>query len=171
MMGIGNPGMYGDTDRLWDEIRRLQDELRQIKDAPYVNSIGAAGARGYLFVPLATVKTSTAWDGDAYSTAAKTLIDLSVVFGLPSGIQAIAVRLVCRDSGSGASSTLYLALAPNNTAGEHAVACRPGGLPNDYYEDVCGICPCDKNGDVYYQIVASGASTLDAWIQIWGYWI
>lgn len=26
--------MYGDTDRIWDEIRRLQDELHKLKDQP-----------------------------------------------------------------------------------------------------------------------------------------
>ena len=115
---------------------------------------------------------STAWDGDAYSTTAKTLIDLSVVFGLPTGIKAIAVRLIARDSGSAGSSTLFLALWPNNdTAVFSAIHCRPSGLPNDYWMDVNGICPCDENGDVWYEISASGAGTLDAYIRIWGYWI
>jgi hypothetical protein len=33
------------------------------------------------------------------------------------------------------------------------------------------IVPCDANGDVYYQIVASGTDTLDAILQIWGYFL
>jgi len=31
--------------------------------------------------------------------------------------------------------------------------------------------PCNADGDIYYQISASGASTFDVWIQIWGYYI
>ena len=33
------------------------------------------------------------------------------------------------------------------------------------------VVPCDANGDVYYQIVASGTGTMDVHLQIWGYWL
>jgi hypothetical protein len=112
--------------------------------------------------------TSTSWDGDAYSTKAKTLIDLSVVFGVPAGIKAILVRLAARDSGS-AAGTPYLYLAPNNSAGVVALGVKLGGAPNDVWWDEYGICPCDANGDVYYECAATGAGTLDLLIQIWGY--
>jgi len=168
---MGQPGMYGDTDRIWDEIKRLSDELRQLKDAPYVNSIGAAGARGYSFVPLTTPLTSASWDGDSFSTIARTLIDLSVVFGLPACAKAIAVRMQVRDSASAATNSLIFLLSCSNVVGEAAVAARPSGLPDDYWIENSGIVPCDINGDIYYACAASGAATMDVYIQIFGYWI
>jgi hypothetical protein len=123
-----------------------------------------------MFIPLTTPLTSTAWDGDAHSTTAKTLIDLSAVFGAPAGIKAVSVRIACRDSGSATTNNLYTLVGPENTAGVTPVIARPSGLPNDYYAEAAGVCPCDTNGDIYYQIAASGAGTMDVHLQIWGYW-
>ena len=119
---------------------------------------------------LTSPLTSTAWHGDAHSTTAKTKIDLSEVFGVPAGVKAVMVRMAARDSGS---SAWYckLALSPNNTADSVAVQAYLHGVPNDVYVSVNGIVPCDGNGDVYYQITASGTDTLDATLEIWGYWL
>ena len=119
---------------------------------------------------LTSPLTSTAWDGDAFSTTAKTKIDLSVVFGVPAGAKGIFVRLVARDSGSSAGYCQF-GLSPNATAGSVAAQAYLQGIQNDVYVSVNGIVPCDENGDVYYQIVASGTGTLDAIIEIWGYWL
>jgi len=119
---------------------------------------------------LASPLTSTSWDGDAFSTTAKTKIDLSVVFKVPAGVKGILVRLVARDSGS-ASGYCQLALSPNATADSVAAQAYLQGVPNDVYVSVNGVVPCDANGDIYYQIVASGTGTLDAFIEIWGYWL
>ena len=119
---------------------------------------------------LTTPKTSTSWDGDARSTTAKTLIDLSAVFGVPAGVKAILVRLTARDSGS-SSGYCHLSLSPNNTQDSVAIQAYLQGVANDIYITENGIVPCDANGDVYYQIVASGTGTLDAFIEIWGYWL
>ena len=119
---------------------------------------------------LTSPLTSTAWDGDSFSTTAKTKIDLSVVFGVPAGAKGIFVRLVARDSGSSAGYC-QLALSPNATAGSVAAQAYLQGVQNDVYVSVNGVVPCDENGDVYYQIVASGTGTLDAIIEIWGYWL
>jgi hypothetical protein len=125
---------------------------------------------GYIFVPLDTPLTSTSWDGDAYSTTAKTLIDLSGVFGAPANIKAVLFTLGIRDSGSASGSDYYIILSPNATAGSGAyVDC--GGLTNDAWERDQLIIPCDANGDVYYQIAASGSLTMDVHIHIYGYWI
>ena len=126
----------------------------------------AFGRPVFLVTPL----TSTSWDGDAFSTTAKTKIDLSVVFGVPAGAKGIFVRLVARDSGS-ASGYCQLSLSPNATADSVAAQAYLQGVPNDVYVSVNGIVPCDVNGDVYYQIAASGTGTLDAFIEIWGYWL
>ena len=119
---------------------------------------------------LTTPLTSTSWDGDAYSTTTKTKIDLSTVFGAPAGIKGILVRLAARDSGS-SSGFCQLGLSPNSTAGSVAIQCYLQGVANDVYVSANGIVPCDANGDVYYQITASGTGTLDAIIEIWGYWL
>ena len=115
--------------------------------------------------------TSVSWDGDAYSTTAKTLIDLSVVFGTPANIKAVSARIACRDSASVATNNLCVLISPNATDGASPVIARPSGLVNDYFAEAEGICPCDANGDIYYQIAASGASTMDIYMQIWGYLI
>lgn len=120
---------------------------------------------------LTTPLTSTAWGGDSFSTTDKTLIDLSAVFGAPAGIKAIAVRIFAQDSGSSSTNGTYFGLSPNNVSGELAVVVRPSGMPNDWKVDVAGICPCNSNGDVYFQSTSSGTNTMDVWIQIWGYWL
>lgn len=119
----------------------------------------------YLTAPL----TSTSFDGDAFSTTAKTIIDLSTVFGAPASITAVIIRIAARDSASAATINLFVCVSATNTAGEAAVITRPSGRTNDYYDDQQGICPCDASGDIYYQVSASGAGTMDIVMQIWGY--
>jgi len=116
----------------------------------------------YLSAPL----TSTAWDGDAYSTTAKTLIDLSAVFGVPAGVKAVYVTIQLRDSGSAASDTFFI-LSPNDTA-NFGQASSPMPV-NDRYGRYAFIVPCNVDGDVYYQVGASGPGTMDVYIQIWGW--
>jgi hypothetical protein len=122
------------------------------------------------FVPLTSPLTSESWDGDSFSTTAKTLIDLSAVFSVPAGVSAVLVRAWARDSGS-AAGIAALALSPNDTAGTTAIGCDLSSLANDAIMSQAGICPCNTDGDIYYQVVATGEGTLDAWIQIWGYWL
>jgi len=113
--------------------------------------------------------TSTSWDGDAHSTEAKTLIDLSAVFGVPAGVKAVLVRLTIRDSGS-AGGSYFVGLSPNATANEQTMVAWAERTANDAFGgEADAVCPCDANGDIYYQIGASGAGTMDVWIQIWGY--
>ena len=104
----------------------------------------------------------------ARSTTARTLIDLSAVFGAPDGIKAILVKTTIRDSGS-AGGDYSFSLTPASGSGEIAFTSRCSGLPNDSYTTEAGIVPCDANGDVYYQIAASGTGTMDVTVQIWGY--
>jgi hypothetical protein len=116
-----------------------------------------------------TPLTSTSWDGDSYSTTAKTLIDLSAVFGVPAGVKAVDLWVEINDSGS-AATDCWLLLSPNNTAysGKYI------GLhlrPNDANERISLTVPCDENGDIYYQINASGTGTMDVNIMVWGYYI
>ena len=119
--------------------------------------------------------TSTAWDGDAYSTTAKTLIDLSEVFttptAVPAGVKAVLVQVQCRDSASSGTATNHFSISPSSSADVNAIVTRCNGMPNDYWASEAGICPCNANGDIYYQCAASGTNTLDVYLQIWGYWL
>ena len=116
----------------------------------------------YLQVPL----TSTSWDGDSYSTTAKTLIDLSAVFGVPAGVKAVLLFVWVRDSGSATNDT-YLILGPTNS-NLVGMAIDPHAV-NDRIHRATIVVPCDANGDIYYQIGASGAGTFDVFMQVWGY--
>lgn len=122
------------------------------------------------FIPLSAPLTSTSWDGDAYSTTAKTLIDLSAVFGAPAGIKAILAKMYALDSAS-AGTEVWWGISPNDTAGSIAIMNYLYGLTNVIAHACHGICPCNVDGDIYYQVVASGASSMNIWFQIWGYWI
>ena len=151
--------------RLVDEIGKLKREVERLKRVEQVDS-SLIGRPVFLTTPL----TSTAWDGDAYSTTSKTKIDLSSVFSVPAGVKAVLVQLIARDSGSAASTNIFFGISPNNTDASNPVMAVGRGLPNDTLVYVSGVCPCDANGDIYYQIVASGSGTMDCWIRIWGYW-
>ena len=123
------------------------------------------------FVALTTPLTSTSWDGDSFSTTSKTLIDLSSVFGVPDGVKAVLVQLISNDSGSAGSTSIFFGVSPNNTAYSLEILSVSRGLPNDTLNYVTGICSCDSNGDIYYQIDASGSGTMDCYLRIWGYWL
>lgn len=120
------------------------------------------------FVVLDKPLTSTAWDGDSYSTTAKTLIDLSTVFGAPAGMRAVMFTCAVRDSDS-ANTDTKLTLSPNDIDGSGMVIAP---MPvNDRRNRATLFVPCDANGDVYYQILASGTKTFDVNLEIWGYWL
>lgn len=120
-----------------------------------------------VFVPLTTPLTSTDWDGDSYSTTAKTKIDLSAVFNAPAGIKAALIKVDIRDSGS-ASNDRWFMLSPNDTVNQGlSVSAYP---VNDRWARVSMVVPCDANGDVYFQN-AAGDATMDVFLEIWGYWL
>lgn len=139
-------------------------------DGNLVGVRGGVSYTGYTFVPLASPLTSTSWDGDSFSATAKTLIDLSSVFGVPGGIRAVLFEVSIRDSGSSGAGDYYLVLGPSNAAAT-GLWIDVNGLGNDELERGSLVVPCDANGDVYYEINASGAGTMDVWLRVWGYWI
>jgi hypothetical protein len=152
----------GEISRLWVEIERLKHT--ELPLWVYPTSPSWAGTAGS---PL----TSTSWDGDARSTTAKTLIDLSAVFSVPAGAKAVAVKIGIRDSGSAASASgCYLVLSHESASPAAGGGASCAGLANDALVRIgMLVIPCDANGDIYYEVDASGASTLDAWLEIWGY--
>jgi len=121
------------------------------------------------FVPLTTALISTSWDGDSFSTTSKTLIDLSSVFGVPAGVKAVYVQMAIRDSAS-STTDAWIVLGADNTAGK-GINFGCGGLANDMWARPAAIVPCNTDGDIYYQINASGTNTFDVYLFIWGYWL
>jgi len=118
---------------------------------------------------LTTALTSTSWDGDAFSNTSKTKIDLSSVFSVPAGVKAVLVKVSLRDSGSAATSCLFQ-LSGVSSGTKYSLTAQASPI-NDRYAYFNGIVPCDANGDIYYQIAASGTGTMDVFLEIWGYWL
>ena len=121
------------------------------------------------FIALTTQLTSTSWDGDSFSTTAKTKIDLSAVFGVPAGVKAVLVKVALRDSGSAAASCVFQ-LSGVSSGTKYSLTAQASPIA-DRFAYYSGIVPCDANGDVYYQINASGSATMDVYLEIWGYWL
>lgn len=149
-------------DNYQDVFADLQRQLTRLQLRVEQLETHEAGSWVWLDAAL----TSTSWDGDARSTTAKTLIDLSAVFGVPDFAKAILARISVQDSG-GSGADCWFLLSPNGTSGSGvAVRCAPA---NDRLTDGAAIVPCDASGDVYFQCAASGAGTLDVFLQVWGY--
>jgi hypothetical protein len=119
---------------------------------------------------LTSPLTSADWDGNARSTTAKTLIDLSVVFGAPAGISAINLQILARDSGSAAGQAFFI-VAPTADSYASAGGIWLQGVTNDKYREMNVICPCTMDGDIYYQCEATSTDSLNVTLKIWGYWL
>jgi hypothetical protein len=120
----------------------------------------------YLSTPL----TSASWDGDTYSDTAKTLIDLSAVFGVPAGVKAILVDVAIKDIDSTGPDDNYIILSPNAVAGSGPIVRSKGRYDNDLESQQLTV-PCDANGDIYYETAASGVLSLAVYLSIWAYYI
>lgn len=119
---------------------------------------------------LTTAITDTSWNGDSFSDA-EADIDLSAFGnGCPPKIKAVLLSVNTRDSGS---APKFVEFGPGGISidGVNKVALgnRADGLASDTLRMVSGWIPCDANGDIRYKIDASGSSTMDVWINIWGY--
>jgi hypothetical protein len=150
--------------RLIDEIGKLKREVERLKRVEQVDS-SLIGRPVFLTTPL----TSTSWNGDSFSTTDKTLIDLSAVFGVPAAVKAVIVKVALRDSAS--ASGLYYIQFSGVSSGTGYSLTVPAIPVNDRYGYGQGIVPCNANGDIYYNIVASGSGTMDIYLEIWGYFL
>lgn len=172
-------------EKLIERIKKLEREVERlrVKESPDMSSylgITAKAADSDKLdgldstdfgrpVFLTTQLTSTSWDGDSFSTTTKTKIDLSAVFGVPAGVKAVLVKGAVRDSGSAATLCLFQ-LSGISSGTNYSLTAQASPI-NDRYAYFNGIVPCDANGDIYYQINASGSGTMDVYLEIWGYWL
>ncbi len=117
---------------------------------------------------LDSPQTSTLWDGgDPFSTTAKTLINLNSVFGVPENVRTVYVYVKICDSGS-AGGMAYLLLSPSDVA-NRGMQIEASGLPNNQWRNQYIEVPCNGDGNLYYQISATGAGTMRILIHIWGW--
>lgn len=145
-----------------ESLKGLQKQINRIRRGADTAVIKDSASWHY----LETILTSTSWDGDSFSTTGKTKIDLSSEFGAPANIKAVLLRVAFRDSGS-AGTECYIVLSNNDTAGS-GIDISASAIDDRLKR--CGVViPCDSNGDIYYQIVASDTDSMDIWLQIWGY--
>jgi len=165
-------------ENLADRVRHLEMELKRMAQPPRTYSYPIFVDRSdrslvklearLQFIPLTTPLISTAFNGDSFSDTAKTKIDLSAAFSAPAGISAIYAFIIMRDSGS-AGEWAYLILSPTDIADNG----QKFGMQvaNDTWQTYSAIIPCDENGDIYYQIYATGVTTFDIYLEIFGYWL
>lgn len=114
-----------------------------------------------LSTALATPATHTSWDGKAKTSADNGILDLSALFGIPAGVLAVDVLLVCRSATAGRIGEV----GPSSTyPGVVVCKCWTTGGADFYFAN--GRCPCDANGDIYFY--ASGDLAY-VYLQIWGY--
>jgi len=120
------------------------------------------------FVPCIPALTSTSYDGDLFSTASKTLIDLSAVFGTPGGIMAILLLAAVSDTASaGSDCRIYVGATNSSYIGTAFNASEVNSRPGRGMQ----MCLCNSDGDVYMQRIASGTNTMALTLQIHGYWV
>ena len=127
---------------------------------------------GSIFVPLTAPLTSTSWDGDSFSTSVGSqFLDMSAAFGASyptSGVKAVLLWVMGRDSATWPTDDLWIDFGPSSTY------YYAGGLQvfgGDIRNQGMLILPTDANGDLYYRVKASGTSTFDVWLRVWGYFL
>jgi hypothetical protein len=142
-------------DELMARIRALEREVARLN----------AQERGFQPAGLAAPLTSTSWDGDSFSTVSTaTELNMVSVFGCPSGIKAVKVRMYAKDSATHPQTGLYFALGPSSTYWYCALV-RPVG--DDVPIEQTTWINVDANGSLWYKVAASGTGTLDIVLQVW----
>ena len=102
--------------------------------------------------------TSTDWDGDAKN--ADGTLDLSALFGIPAGVKAVSLALSIKDE----TANVYGMLGTDLAGIGAGVQCHTQVA--NIIIDVCGIVPCDANGDIYWK---QGGELDNVYITINGY--
>ena len=115
--------------------------------------------------------TNTDFDGDSFSDVGSLtkIENTSWSTTIPTDAKALIITGAARDSGSAAAPALYFRIYSTSTATNPALTIWPTGVLNDARVGADGIVPC-TDGDIWYDVNASGASTMDVWLYVVGYW-
>jgi len=161
--------------QIGDETYSSLTEIYQFTLAP--GYYPAAFTPQHEVVGLRRAITDASWSDTAKSTAV-TAIDLSTDFNayVPNGVRGVLLRVRGRDSGS-AAGTASITITPftPGTYTAHGRVLDLSGITNDVYREMQVIVSVDEdllNNDMEPQfsidITATGASTLDATVEIVG---
>ena len=123
------------------------------------NKISRESLAGWHF--LAPPLTSTSWDGETKGLGDRATVDLSAVFGVPSGVKAVLMSIQTQAD----TANNYIRFGPNS-GNDFALTCRT--QVNSQIMHASGIVPCDANGDVYCY---TSGTVEGVWVWIWGYWL
>lgn len=118
-----------------------------------------------VIVGLATPATSTSWDGDAKDSDNNGIIDLSSVFGLPSGIKGVFVKFSVKNTSTAGK---WAALGPSSSS-RYSIVQTPRDTLDIWLSNGPVFVPCDANGDVYFSTNAAHGAENSVAIQIYGY--
>lgn len=123
----------------------------------------------YGFVPLATPITHSSFDGDVFSSVGTStkIENTSWSSTIPAAAKALQLSCLVMDSADLGAEDLYFACGPSAAYWYSLVARTPGG--NVRGENTTP-CPC-TDGDIWYQVQASGVDTFRVWLRCWGYFI
>jgi hypothetical protein len=129
---------------------------------------------GYIYVPLQVPLTSTSFDGDLFGTVgSSTAINLVSLFGLPTGVKAVNMKVRIVDTG-GVTGNYWFACGATTTAWDmHRVFCYGTVNGVELYNEDSFIVSTNaaNNNQIYYRTSSSGASTLSVMIKINGYYL
>lgn len=125
---------------------------------------GSANYTGYIYVPLANVATSTAWDGNDTKTAGTYSIDTSSMFSLPAGVK--AVNILYSGNWATASNNNFCAVRKKGSSVSEGLI--RGVVANMSFNQNT-IVSCDSNGD--FDVVVAGADMTLAVLRVIGYFI
>jgi len=169
MPGITLDSVQEQLNQLTVLIRKLVDGSLQIspKQIAMPGGLSDLGIDTPQYYPLSTPLTAVSWTGTTFSTTAKTLIGLVTVFGVPANTKSVDVKVQISDTGS-ARTDCHLILGPTSVTGVGKVIDAPSVNGRSGRGSV--VVPCDEHGDIYYQVVASGAGSMTITLQVWGYW-
>lgn len=128
------------------------------------------------YIGLRETLQDASWDGDAKSSGTTT-INLSASFGgiLPQHIKGVVLEVRCRDSASAAGAGLGISILSYTSAFTYG-SVIVDGVPNNYWRTGQIIAYINEpfqqslsaNRGFRVTVVASGAGTLDAYIEIVG---
>ena len=128
---------------------------------------GGTNYAGRIYVPKVPDVQGSSWWGNSKSTGGTTITVSTTFSGIPASVYALNLRVMARDSVTHPSTVAYMIVGPDSTTNDNiGVRCHGNNMINEN----SGICNVTSN-TIYVYRVASGSSTLDAWLAVHGYFI